>query len=371
MASKLITVAIKRVEQAAKLKSIFARNGIASYIQDININQYSVTEGVRVRIEQKDLPKALSILDKIDKNQYENFIENEVENNFVQKNAEPCVLVPLDFSEYSLNACKSAFEIAFHLNLSVVLLHAYLLPQTVFAENISSIVENETLQQYILEKNKDMFLLCQNINQKIDNKQFKNVFFTHLIAEGLPEDVILQTVSDAKAQIVIMGTRGKNHKEQDLIGSVTAEVIEHSPVPVLAIPENTTFDVSNLQNVLFATNFDDKTLHSLDKMMLFLGKFDFNLIFTHFEKNSDSWNEIKLAGIKTYFSDNYAHIKTDYAVISGKDELEAFDKMIVEKKINLIVLNTHKRNIFARLFNPSMARKMVFHATTPILVFHT
>ena len=37
--------------------------------------------------------------------------------------------------------------------------------------------------------------------------------------------------------IIIMGTRGKNQKDIDLIGSVTAEVIERSRVPVLAIPK--------------------------------------------------------------------------------------------------------------------------------------
>ena len=287
----------------------------------------------------------------------------EIKNKVMQN--EKTVLVPVDFSEYSLNTCKSAFEFAFHLNFSVILLHAYFFPKTIL---LSENAENEQ-HKYLLKKQEEMSLLCKNLQLQIENKQLKDVVFYDLLAEGLPEEVILQTVPQVNAQIVMMGTRGKSQKEQELIGSVTAEVIEHSPVPVLAIPANTNFDISMHQNVLFATNFDEKTILSLDKMMMFLEKFDFNLILTHFEKNLDSWNEIKLAGIKAYFLDKYAKIKTDYAVISGKDELDAFDKMISDRKINLIVLNTHKRNIFARLFNPSMARKMVFHATTPILVF--
>ena len=93
----------------------------------------------------------------------------------------------------------------------------------------------------------------------------------------------------------------------------------------------------------------------------------------HFEAKKDAWNEIKLSGIKHYFSKNYPDIETDYSIISEESGniLVGFDKFVAEHQIGLIVLNTHKRNLFAQLFNPSIAKKMVFHAKVPILVFHT
>ena len=42
-----------------------------------------------------------------------------------------------------------------------------------------------------------------------------------------------------------MGTRGKSQKDIDLIGSVTAEIIDRSRTAVLAIPENTPFKELN------------------------------------------------------------------------------------------------------------------------------
>ena len=41
---------------------------------------------------------------------------------------------------------------------------------------------------------------------------------------------------------------------------------------------------------------------------------------------------------------------------------------VKEENIDVICITNYKRNIFARLFNPSIARKMIFHANTPILV---
>jgi Universal stress protein UspA and related nucleotide-binding proteins len=39
-----------------------------------------------------------------------------------------------------------------------------------------------------------------------------------------------------------------------------------------------------------------------------------------------------------------------------------------EAGIDMLVIGNRKRNIFARLFNPSMAHKMLFHSDTPLLV---
>jgi nucleotide-binding universal stress UspA family protein len=39
-------------------------------------------------------------------------------------------------------------------------------------------------------------------------------------------------------------------------------------------------------------------------------------------------------------------------------------------QIDIISLTTHRRNLFARIFSPSIARKMLFHTDTPMLVLN-
>ena len=48
--------------------------------------------------------------------------------------------------------------------------------------------------------------------------------------------------------------------------------------------------------------------------------------------------------------------------------IEKIEKFIRDEKIDILTMTTRKRNIFARLFNPSIAHKMLFHADTPLLV---
>ena len=103
-------------------------------------------------------------------------------------------------------------------------------------------------------------------------------------------------------------------------------------------------------------------------MNLFKGN-PFNLFFTHFEQKEDAWNEIKLVGLKDYLERIYQGVNVEYALLKlqNDDFLPAFDELVLKNNIDLIVVNTHRRSIFMRLFSPSMARKMLFHSDTPIL----
>ena len=84
----------------------------------------------------------------------------------------------------------------------------------------------------------------------------------------------------------------------------------------------------------------------------------------------DAWNKIKLAGIKDYFLNQYPNLEIKYDVVINDDLLENLDKYIDESKIDVITIISYKRNIFARLFNPSIAKKVIFHSDTPLLVIN-
>ena len=187
----------------------------------------------------------------------------------------------------------------------------------------------------------------------------------------MPEDYNTGYARKTKPNLVNMGTRNRRQKEKERIGSVTCEVVDNSDCPTLIIPENSTLSLDSTIKVLFATNFDQRTLNTLERMMLLMKKLDISIFFTHFSSETDSWNEVKLMGIKNYFSNHYKNIPCEYRVIHGKNLLEEISQQINDLGVNLVIVNSHKRNLFAKLLNPSTARKMILQSETPILVFHS
>lgn len=351
MKSDLVTIAIFSIAESNKLRQPLTKAD--EFLQFIDLNDSLQ----RVCVQEQHVLKVIKLMNTWNKRKT---IENASNSN--------TLLIPIDFSSYSFKTCEVGFRLAQQLDTTITLLYTYCSPSISF-----TVHSDDEIAEILIQSGKDMDKLTAEIYSKIKQNELPNIQFSYNIQEGLPEEVIIDMAAKIHPSLVIMGTRGKSQKEYDLIGSVTAEVIEHCSVPVLAIPESIFAETTSLKNVLFATNFDDRTLISFTNMMNLIGKLDFKLFFAHFASQKDAWNEIKLSGIKHYFAKNYPNIETDYSIISDKsgDILLGFDKFVKEHKISLIILNTHKRNLFAQLFNPSIARKMVFHAQTPILVFHT
>lgn len=369
MENRLVTVAIHTYQKALILKSVLEFHGIDVCIHNVNQILPVISAGVRVRIREKDLPKALAIIEDMNNTE-------EVQRALEDENNKSIILLPIDFSDYSLKACEFGFNFAAINNAEVVLLHAYL-PPSFTSMPIGDVInydnhKDEDTIKKVLEKSKcELDKLCEIIDKKIEIGEWPNIKYKKVLKEGVPEEQIIEYAELYKPLSIVMGTRGKDQKDADLIGSVTAEIVERSRVPVFTIPENILLNkIEDIKNIAYSTNFEDKDLIAFEKLVSFLKPYRLKIHFIHYNNNEDNWAEIKLNGIKNYFQKHYSDMEFEYHLLDGEDILSAYDKFIHENKIDVVSMTTHRRNLFTRLFNPSMARKMVFHTDTPMLVFH-
>ena len=365
MKDKFVTLAIHTYQKALMLKLFLENEGLEVYLHNVNLIQPVVSSGVRVRIKESDLPKALQLIEAAD------FFKEE-ENN---QSDTRIVLIPIDFSAYSLKACELGFNYASINNAEVHLVHAYYSPlypaSFSFGDNFVYQSGNEDARQKVYDKEQaEMQKFCEVVKEKIAIGEWDNVKFTYSLKEGLPEDEITAISKKLKPILIVMGTHGRNQKDLDLLGSVTAEVIERAKVPVFAIPENTHFSTfKEVKRVAFGTSFDQKDLIAVDELIKKI-KSGNNIKFFlfHISHRPDAWNEIKLGGIKEYFSKQYPDIEVNYEIIDLNNLVQNLDTFIRNNQIDFISLASYRRNMLARIFNPSMAQRMLFHTDTPLLV---
>ena len=367
MEDKLVTLAIHTFEKAQILKTILETEGIEVYIHNVNQIQPVVSAGVRVRIKESDLPHALRIIE--DNKWFEEPKEEEAKVNAVKK-----VLIPIDFSDYSAKACELGINYAHAVGAVVMIMHAYFSPYFPSAipmgDTLAYQVNEEESVQHILQRVRiDMENICTHINRKMSSGELPKVKYDYVLREGLPEEEIIAYSKEYHPTLIVMGTRGKSQKDMDLIGSVTGEVIEVNRVPVLAIPENVPFtDLRDAKNIAFATSFNQRDLVAFDEFMEIIKGFDLNIHLFNISTSNDEWNEIRLTGVREYFKKQYPHAHISHTVLADGDLLLAIEKFVRDKQIDVIALSTYRRNILARMFNPSIARKMLFHTDTPLLV---
>lgn len=369
MEDKLVTLAIHTFEKAQILKTILETEGIEVYIHNVNLIQPVVSAGVRVRIKESDLPHALRI---IEDNKWSEDAKEEEEKGDVDQTRK--ILIPIDFSDYSMKACDLGINYAAVVGAEVMIMHAYFNPYFPSAiplgETLSyQMNEEESLQELLRRVRGNMEDICSLIEKKMEDGELPRITYDYVLREGLPEEEIIAYSKEYRPTLIVMGTRGKDQKEVDLIGSVTGEVIELNKVPVLAIPENVPFtNLRDAKHIAFATSFNQRDLVAFDKFMELIKDFDFSIHLFNISTSRDEWNEIRLSGVREYFKKQYPDANLSYTVLADGDLLLAIEKFVRDEHIDVIALSSYRRSLLARMFNPSIARKMLFHTDTPLLV---
>ena len=379
MEDKLVTLAIHTFQKAQIIKTLLEAEGIEVYLHNINLISPVVSSGVRVRIKESDLPAALKYIEDTPF-----FHEGKVET----ENGEQLVkiLIPVDFSDYSTHACEIGFNYAKEIKAEVIIMHAYFTPPS-FSNSISlgdpfflnnsfsypTVADDAKEADSLLKKtSEELRKFTDSIRKKIESKEWPDVPFSTILREGLPEEEIVTYSKKHHLNLIIMGTRGKNQKDVDLIGSVTAEVIERIKVPIFAIPEKTPFrNFSEIKRIAFGTSFDQRDFIAFDMLFKMFEHYDIEFYLFHITHKQDAWNEIKLAGIKDYFAKQYPKIKIKYDILDAYDFILNLDRFIHDNEIDIISLSTYRRNLLTRAFNPSVARKMLFHTDTPLLAIRS
>jgi nucleotide-binding universal stress UspA family protein len=280
------------------------------------------------------------------------------------------VLIPVDFSDYSMRACEIGFEYAGKTGAEVMLLHVYYIPSSLSYLGIKhEKFDTEAVAAVHARVEADMLDLQSDIDRKIEAGELPGVMCNYAFREGLPEDEIIAFAKANRPVLIVMGTRGNNRKNIELIGSVTAEIIELTNVPLLAIPENITFRrFQDAEHIAFATSFNQHDLLAFEHFTQIIAGYQPQINLFNISTSRDEWNEIRLAGTREYLQKHYPSLTIDYTILDDMELLLAVEKFVHEKHIDVITLTTHRRSIITRLFNPSIARRMLFHTNTALLV---
>ena len=135
------------------------------------------------------------------------------------------ILIPLDFSDCSLDAFEYATQIAKWFEASVTLLHA-LEPLSYSLDfNLTHPVEIKQLRQAIETR----------LSELADILRKDGLRASYQLREKPSVDTILKTSADEQADLVVLGTHGRRGLSRVLMGSVTASILRRSSCPVLTV----------------------------------------------------------------------------------------------------------------------------------------
>ena len=284
------------------------------------------------------------------------------------------ILVPVNFSDYSLNALNYALKLAEKFQSEVTLLYC-------FSDYLSR-EENKDKESIEPKKSAEIESLEQNyrermrqLTQKVidDFKPHKNIRIQYRFEFGYPEDLIPQISKIMKSEVIIMGTSKKEGAIKQAMGSITGDVVNKAIAPVLAVPANSKVDHHKIGKVLFLMELSDRDFFSLHRLIRIITPFKTEVIAVHHHssKSLSKEDELRIEKLKEYSHSTYRNHKIDFDVIKGSDFAQSIEEYVTKNDFDLVAMTRRRRTLLRKLFSPSATKKMLYETDVPLLIFHS
>lgn len=160
------------------------------------------------------------------------------------------IFVPTDLSEHAHVALDYALQLS----------KAFAANKLVYYHHNPQAIATEIPMQYAADQEKMNEEIKQEMEKILDRHMKKahipeQFMERKIVVSSLPigaANALIEQAQNNRAELIVMGSHGKTGLQKLLFGSVTGEVLERSPIPVLTIPKDFVFEP--IQRVAFASS---------------------------------------------------------------------------------------------------------------------
>ncbi|TVR74581.1 MAG: universal stress protein [Marinilabiliales bacterium] len=295
-------------------------------------------------------------------------------NNNVSKKINR-ILVPVDFSGYSLNACYFAMHLASRTGAGLKLFHAFFNPMIDAMAFPDAFTYQSNMAEVFreLEENskKEMKKFAKKLKKYAKLKNLKEVEVETGVVAGQPGEEIESIIEAYDPDFIVIGTRGHGDRANEVLGSVASRVIDISGIPVLLVTRDAKLREKGNIRLLYATDFDDSDYQAIGSLSAIMSGYSLKIFCVHFETGSSKEDkESKMSEMKHKLIENKKVLSIECHNIKSDDIVTDLNLFVEANDIEMIALTHKKRNIFYRLFNPSLAKKLLFETKKPVFVFN-
>jgi nucleotide-binding universal stress UspA family protein len=286
------------------------------------------------------------------------------------------ILVPLDFSDRSLQALGTAVALAQRFGSRLAVAH-------------------------VTRRNRpDRHIVAEQLGMTFDTRRAgraKLVEFierevpadlqpTHLVVDGVPFDEIAKAAKAWDADLIVIATHGYTGLKHVLLGSTAERVVRHAPCPVLVVRgrekrgTKTTFSPDKVRSILVPVDFSKPSLDALPHAHALARQYKAQLALLHViepfhpdmlidttrsQRDAPVAAHERLGKLADATKRDWP--KTGRELRAGHP-VDVILAMAKRTNADLIVMGTHGRTGFRRAFIGSVAERVVRQAPCSVLV---
>lgn len=272
------------------------------------------------------------------------------------------IIVPVDFSDHSEYALKTAAQLAKQNGSELLVLHMLEMSDLM-------LTASEGLQD---QKAVFFFKLAEQRFQEFLKKDYlSDIKVLPIVKHFKVFSEVNDVAKKYDADLIVMGSHGSSGIKEFFVGSNTEKVVRHSDIPVLVVKKD--LPKINFKVAVFATDFSKDAIEAYLKASDLMSKLNAKMYLLHVNLPNDHFkNSIEIEKSVTEFLTkangnldklNMVHYISDYTV---EDGILNFSNKV---GADLIVIPTHGRKGIAHFFEGSISEDVANHATLPVMTF--
>lgn len=267
------------------------------------------------------------------------------------------ILFPTDFSDTAINALDYAVDIVKRINGQLILVNAF---------DLDFLATNQSVDSFAMRNDESKAKLAERKEEIIT--KYGELDVDTFAAFGDAAESIQDVAKIKKADMIVMGTKGASGIKQFFTNSVTYDVIEDVPCPVMVIPEDATF--SPIKKIMFATDYGSTTEKHIQFIRDFSLAYNSEVKIVHINTAVDKMQAADAAeGLKIdrVLGEEVAH---SFEFVEDDNVLEGIGNYLSENEdVDMLIMVARERlDWFDSLSNPSATKSIVHHPYIPSLV---
>lgn len=274
------------------------------------------------------------------------------------------ILFPTDFSQTADNAFIYALKLADSIQAHLIVLHTYEMPvisstsagQPELIQEVYTSIEMTHFQNY-----KDK---APELRKIAKDHGLEHVEISYIFEEGTLLYALHRIKEEEKIDLIVMGTNGASGFEKKLLGSNTISVIKSVDIPVVSVPHKAHY--RGISNIGFTTLFKEKDKVALQEIIEIATLLHANVKVLHVLTKENPDIEKTIEDWKTHFKSD----RISFYTILNEDIEESIFYFMDHHHIDILAIVRRNRNFFDRLFGSSLTKKLTYHSSDPIMVFH-
>jgi len=144
------------------------------------------------------------------------------------------IMAAVDFSEYALPLTAYAAQLAKDIGAELVLVNVFNQRDIDMLKKIDSAYPPFSSQKYFEENLQDR---KNQLGALVEDSGCRKlgVKTRWVVRQGVPYQELLDEIQKQKADLLVIGTKGRSNLMDSIIGSCAHKIFRRSPIPVLSI----------------------------------------------------------------------------------------------------------------------------------------